>query len=151
MGPAHIPNCMDNSGSVLPLMDPTVLAWKKSKPLNVPFRAMIQGVFTRVTLDRDTHFQFSIQIGPNPQTDQIEVVYNKAFGPVPSMNVGMKVWACGDFINASQSSGGYSASPDGAIIHWVHLNPGDRGSKHPSGFIYVDDTLVGQEYSGSEN
>lgn len=148
---AEIPGCKGDDGENLSLMNETVLEWKTSKPNQFKERALIEGTFVRVTTDRTSHFQFNIQVGPDPITDLVEVVYNKEFGEMPEPYVGMRVSACGDFINAFASSAGYPASPAGAIIHWVHMNPGDRNASHPDGYVVMDGELVGHDHSSSDH
>lgn len=143
---SSLPNC-DGPQGPMPFINPTVLNWKFNKPNQFKARALIEGVYVRETLDRDSHYQFIMQIGPDAQRDVVEVIYNKEFGQYPVTFPGMRVVACGDFINAFKSGGGYSASPAGAIIHWVHWNPGDRdGGRHPHGYMLMGDQLVGYDH-----
>ncbi len=142
----QLPNC-DGPQGPMPFINPTVLNWKATKPNQFKARAFIEGVFVRETLDRDSHYQFIIQIGPDAQRDIVEVIYNKEFGQYPVLVPGMPVVACGDFINAFRNGGGYSASPAGAIIHWVHWNPGDRdGGRHQHGFMVLGGQVVGYDH-----
>jgi hypothetical protein len=145
-----VPDCMGAKNAPLSVINERVLNWKVTKPTQYKDRALVEGTFVEVTLDRDSHYQFSIQIGPDPKKDLLEVIYNKAFGDFPEPYKGMKISACGDFINANKPAAGYPASPAGAIIHWVHVNPGDRDTKHPHGYILMDGVLVGHDYSGEE-
>ena len=132
-------------------MNAEVVDWKTSKPNQFQARALVEGTFLEVTTDRSSHFHFSVQIGPDAKRDVVEIVYNKKFGNFPTPYKGMKVSACGDFINAFKASGGYPASPAGAIIHWVHVNPGERNSTHPDGYVVMDGELVGHNYSRNDS
>lgn len=142
-----IPDCRDNKGNILPVMNEQALLWKSTKPNQYLQRALIEGTFVAVTLDRDSHFQFTVQIGKDPKKDLIEVIYNKSFGDIPEVKAGMKISACGDFINSFAPINGYPQSPAGAIIHWVHMNPKTRENSkdHPDGYIVMGGTLVGHE------
>ena len=55
----------------------------------------------------------------------------------------MSIEACGDYITSTAQSGPYPPSPDGAILHWVHMNPAGRG--HDAGFLAINGTLYGQD------
>lgn len=143
---AHaIPDCHGPAG-LLQIDNARVLSWKTERPNQYKERARIEGSFVSLTLDRTSHYQFVIQIGPR-ESDTIEVVYNKEFGPVPPVYPGMKVEACGDFINAFAQAGAYPPSPAGAIIHWVHMNPRNQGHAH--GYLVMDGVLVGFETPAS--
>ena len=76
-----------------------------------------------------------------PAATTVEVIYNEAFGQMPTLNPGAIIEACGDFITAKSQSGPYPASPDGAIVHWVHKAPNAR---HESGYVVVDGVVCGQ-------
>jgi hypothetical protein len=78
-------------------------------------------------------------LGPAPD-DTIELVYNDSFGELPELRLGMDVEACGDYITSYAPSGPYPASPDGALVHWVHHNP--HGS-HPDGYVVIDGKVFG--------
>lgn len=81
-----------------------------------------------------------MQIGQNSY-DTIEVIYNEMFGKVPSMQIGAQVEACGDYITAKAINGKYRASPDGAILHWVHEST--RPGSHASGYMMIDGVVYG--------
>ena len=92
------------------------------------------------------HYHLDVFIGdgsaPSGRDSDIEIVYNDSFGAIQGrLTTGMEVIACGDFINSSQQNGHYSASPVGAIIHWVHMAP---RPEHVSGFLMIDGSLYGQ-------
>ncbi len=138
---AAVPPCLENGNpSALPVNNGQVLEFKQKGKNQFQARAHVQGRLVRITQVRKTHQQFEIQIGPRPQ-DTLEVVYNVAFGDLPSLTPNLQVEACGDYITTRQS-------PSGAIIHWVHWNPGDRdGGKHEHGYVMLDGVVYGQEYN----
>jgi hypothetical protein len=86
--------------------------------------------------DHAGHRHFSVRIGPN-QEDRIEVIYNLDFGSLPVPVVGQTASACGDYIVSTSENGGYPASPDGMIIHWVHRSH----SGHEPGFTILNGQL----------
>ena len=134
-----IPPCMDH-GQKLSIDNSQVLTWKTTTANQFLARAYVEGKVTHVTLDRQTHYQFEIQIGTG-LNDTLEVIYNKDAGAYPVAVPGMDVQACGDYITSTQQAGGYPASPSGAIIHWVHQNT--RGGTHDSGFMVMGGALIG--------
>jgi hypothetical protein len=119
------------------------LHWKRVTQNQFQDRSHIQGTLQKLYPERNKHDHWRVQIGPQAK-DTIEVIYNKDFGAIPTPAVGTIVEACGDFITSIAPAQGYPASPDGALIHWVHMNPaGDAG--HPHGFVVVGGVLYGQE------
>lgn len=138
-----IPNCPDLDGSALPVINAQVLDWKANEPNQYRHRAHVRGQLQTTYDDRNGHHHFEIQIGPNPDTDMLEVIYNEDFGPLPDLHFGGNVEACGDFIVSTAQAGPYPPSPAGAIIHWVHMNPSHRG--HPPGYLWIDGVLCGQD------
>ena len=64
-------------------------------------------------------------------------------GAIPKIQKGMSVEACGDYITSTQTTAQYPASPDGAILHWIHKNPKPGG--HASGYVEVDNVIYGGE------
>ena len=151
-----VPNCPayalksengGNPGSISGNNNSQVLEWKSEAQNQFEARGHVQGQIVRVYPDRNGHEHFAIQIGPNP-TDTVEIIYNQDFGPVPAPTVGLPVEACGDYITSVGPSPGpngqtYPASPDGALIHWVHMAPGRSG--HNSGYLVVGGVLTGQQ------
>jgi hypothetical protein len=87
----------------------------------------------------------SVQIGPS-EAEAVEVIYNTHFGDVGEPDVGSQVEACGDYITSTAPSGPYPASPDGAIVHWVHHS--DRPG-HESGFLMINGVLYGDSTDGA--
>ena len=132
------PVCL-SSHQPIPVDNQEVLGWKTGTANLFLARSHVQGRVTRVYPDRNGHNHFAIQIGPGP-SDTLEVIYNSSFGQLPNIRPGMSVEACGDYIT-SNAPAQYPASPDGAIIHWVHRNP--RGG-HDSGFLVINGSLYGQ-------
>jgi hypothetical protein len=138
---AQIPDCLDASGSTLPVDNAAVLALKTSTPNQYLTRAHVSGTIERIYPDHSGHNHFEVQIGPQP-TDTIEFVYNISFGQLPNLQPGMTAEACGDYITSDAPTSQYPASPDNAIMHWIHRNP--KGHGHPSGFVVIDGSLFGQ-------
>ena len=135
------PACLGSNGSNLPVMDDQVLAWKGSTQNQFLARAHVYGTLTQLYPDRNGHHHFQIQIGLAP-SQTLEVVYNEDFGTVPDVRVGDKVEACGDYTTSNAPTTQYPASPDNAIIHWIHQSP--NPGKHPSGFLIINGVLYGQ-------
>ena len=78
------------------------------------------------TINGHYHFQGLITGG------SVEVVYNLDFTPLPNIKTGGTFEACGDLIISTEPTSQYPASPDKAILHWVHPSNDPR---HPSGFL----------------
>jgi hypothetical protein len=114
-------------------MNDQVLKWKVSTANAFLARARIQGTVDQVFPDHSGHRHFSLKIGPQTN-DHIEVIYNLSFGQLPTPTIGMTAEACGDYITSIAQTGGYPASPDGAIIHWVHRSP----SGHEPGYVILN-------------
>ncbi len=133
----------------LPVNNQAVLAWKASSPNQFRDRAHIEGVLVQTYADHSGHHHYKVQIGQS-NSETVEVIYNESFGQVPAANPGAHFEACGDYITSILPAGGYPASPDGAIIHWVHLSP--KPNSHESGFMIIDGKLYGmQNENGSQN
>jgi hypothetical protein len=137
----QIPNCLTNSGELLNINNDQVLKWKETSQDQFHSRGHIFGSLVNIFPDATGHHHMSVLIGPNNQ-DTIEVIYNEDFGPMPALKIGDKIEACGDYITSRGTVGSYPASPDGAIVHWVHRSPNPN---HMSGFVVVDGTLCGQD------
>ncbi len=135
------PQCLAY-GWNLPVNNSQVLHWERTTPNQFQERAHIQGTLIQIYPSQNGHDHIQVQIGNSPD-QTIEVIYNEDFGATPSLYVGMSVEACGDYITSTAQSGPYPPSPDGAILHWVHLNP--RGRGHDPGFLVLDGTLCGQD------
>lgn len=139
------PPCLDSDGNSMEIDNASVIQYKYTTRNGYLARAYVQGEVTRVYPDRNGHDHFSILFSSENSSkgETLEVVYNKEFGRLPRIQVGMRVEACGDYITSFARNRGYPPSPDGAIIHWVHWNPSGRG--HKSGFLVVDGVVYGQE------
>ena len=124
--------CLDH-GASLDIINTQVLDWKATTTNAFLARARIQGTVDQVFPDHSGHRHFSIKIGPDA-TDHVEVIYNLSFGPLPTPPIGATVEACGDYITSISQTGSYPASPDGAIIHWVHRSH----SGHEPGYVIMD-------------
>lgn len=138
----NIPECLLKRGQELPVNNEQVLNWKARTPNQFHSRGHIKGRLTKTYSDATNHHHWKVQIGEKT-SDTIEVVYNEDFGKVTRFSVGSEVEACGDYITANKKSNGYPASPDGAIIHWIHMSPNPT---HLPGYLVVDGSLHGQEY-----
>lgn len=134
-----IPDCMTR-GRTLAIDNSQVLDWKKTTANQFHSRGHIQGLLVQALPDHSGHHHLSVQIGPD-SNDTIEVIYNEAFGPMPNYHVGSTIEACGDYITSNQPTPRYPASPDGAVIHWVHAA---TNGGHDSGYVVVDGVLCGQ-------
>ncbi len=137
-----IPPCR-GYGYDLPVNNSQVLHWKRTTENQFRERAHVQGPILQLFSigDRD-HVHFEIQLGKYSD-ETLEVIYNQDFGKLPPIHPGMQVEACGDYITSTAPSGPYPASPVGAIIHWIHMNP--NNSKHDAGFLVIDGKLYGQD------
>jgi hypothetical protein len=137
---SDFPECQDENGSVLPVDNVATIALKTQTANGALSRAHAEGPITKLYPNQTGHNHFEISLG-NASGDTLEVVYDTEFGPLPTQEVGMNVEVCGDFINSYAPENGYAASPDGAIIHWIHRTD---TSKHLGGFIAINGVLYGQ-------
>jgi hypothetical protein len=136
-----IPPCLDDDYTPLAVNNAHVLMLRESTQDQHKDRAFVQGVVTNVYADRTGHNHFAVNLDAHPAGD-IELIYNQKFGVIPRVVPGMSIMACGDYITAGPRS--RLPSPMGAIIHWLHYNPGDRdGGKHPHGFIAINGKVYG--------
>ena len=121
-----------------------VLQWKTSTRSGFTARAFIVGVLVAILTDQGAHLHLEVDLSNhgNGRAEHLEVIYNKQFGEVPPLRLGMEVQACGDYITSTQVNNGYPPSPVGAIIHWIHMSP--KPDRHPSGFLVIDGHLTGQ-------
>ena len=119
--------------------------WEKTTKDQFLARGMVQGQITKVYPNETGHNHFAISLG-NGQG--IEVIYQYAFGALPTLQVGMNVIACGDYITVGPHA--HEPSPMPAIIHWVHWNPGNRdGGIHPGGFVVINNVAYGLTGNGN--
>ena len=146
-GPDGLPPCFDRAKNYepLPVMNEEVLVWKRETPNQTLKRARIRGTLVKVVQTRKSHAHFEVQIGTG-EGASVELVYNREFGDiVDALADGAEVDACGDYITSRSRAGNYPPSPMGAILHWIHYNPGDRdGGKHDHGYVAINGVLFGQ-------
>jgi Protein of unknown function (DUF3465) len=145
-GSAGLPDCLDDNGNVLDVNNGQVVQWKSSTPNSYHARAHVHGTITQVYPDHSGHHHFELSIGKGSDAT-VEIIYNEDFGSVPALSEGQDVEACGDYITSTDQAGPYPASPDGAIVHWVHMSP--RPDRHPSGYIAIDGQVYGQDGSNA--
>lgn len=134
--------CLDEDDEPFEVNNSEVLEWKRTTANQYHDRAYVSGRLVRIYQSPDDHVHFQVRMGQGTK-DTLEVVYNDDFGDLPSLQAGMNVQACGDYITASKPSGPYPASPDGALVHWVHKST--QPENHPSGFLRIDGVYYGQD------
>ena len=127
--------CMDH-GQALAIDNEKAMQLRSQQKSGYTTRLLISGIVDEVFPDHSGHRHFSVKIGPNPD-DHVEVIYNLSFGSLPVPTVGETAEACGDFIVSTSQNGGYPASPDGMILHWVHRTTGG----HDPGFTILNGQL----------
>jgi hypothetical protein len=128
--------CLNTSHEPMPYQNNEVLQWKRSTPDQTLKRALVNGVITGIYPSKTGHTHFSVSIDGDRIGD-LEVIYNDDFGALPQIQIGMAVVACGDYITVGPRA--RLPSPMGAIIHWLHHNPGDRdGGRHKHGFLIIN-------------
>ncbi len=142
--------CEDDQRRSLPFLNQQVLQWRANSPNQTTKRALIEGVVVADAPDTPKHTRFFISIDHDPRTVEIEVIFNDEFADLPQVKPGQQVIACGDYITSKKDTNRYPASKAGAIIHWLHYNPGDRdGGRHPHGFLLIDGIPYGTEETHS--
>lgn len=134
------PLCM-SKGQPLPVNNEQVLNWKNTSRNQFKSRGHVTGTLGQVYKDATGHRHFQIVIGAN-SNDTLEVIYNEKFGKIPAsaLQQGAHVETCGDYITSNAKVGRYNASPDGAIIHWVHES---TNSRHDSGYVMIEGQTYG--------
>ncbi len=125
-------------GKALEVNNKAISLWKRSTPNQYINRGHAEGKITQLYPNQRGHQHFAIRL--NNTDDTLEIIYNTSFGKLPSLKVGMDVEACGDYITATRESGPYPASPDGAILHWVHVA---THTSHESGYLELNDVVYG--------
>lgn len=135
------PPCRDH-GRPLPVNNSQVLHWKKETPNQYHARGHVTGTLLRVYQKSGSHTKLKLQVGARA-SDTIELVYNNEFGDLPELTKGASIEACGDYITSFAPSGPYQASPDGALVHWLHQNP--QSDSHDDGYLVIDGYVTGQE------
>lgn len=134
-------HCVGDSHDAIEFNNPQVMQWKASTADQFHARGLVQGTVTQVYPNKTGHTHFAINIDSAGGGD-IEIIYNDEFGALPALKPGMVVSACGDYITVGPKA--RLPSPMGAIIHWVHFNPGNRdGGVHPSGFLVINNQAYG--------
>lgn len=144
-----IPHCYFK-GADLPVDNARVVDLERNTPNQYKTQGHVRGLLTEVYADHTNHKHFAIEFEGIPGAG-IEVVYNETFGRLPRLSPGMLVEACGEYITANKPAGHYPASPMGAIIHWVHINPNQGFDAHPSGFVMLDGVLYGQDATRADH
>lgn len=134
------PDCIDG-GAPLAVNNDTILNWKQTTANQFKARGHILGSLQKIYPDHTGHTHFEVKIGAGNK-DTIEVIYNEEFGRMPDLVIGMKVEACGDYITSNKPGRSYPASPDGAILHWVHKA---MGGSHPGGYVTLNGVVYGQQ------
>ncbi len=141
----QLPPCLNNQGQVMSVNNEQVLGWKTSTQNLWRDRGYIRGTIVGINMVNNTHLHLEVFIGPAgsepTRENEIEVIYNQDFGEAPwHPRIGASVTACGDYITSTEAAR-YPASPDGAILHWVHKSNNPR---HPNGFFMIDNVMYGQ-------
>lgn len=134
-----VPTCFAGKQE-LKIDNETVLNWKSNTRNQYRNRAYVRGHLLYIYPDQNGHYHYQVQIGANNK-DTIEIIYNKGFGTIPKNILGATFLACGDYITSNAPTEKYPASPDGAIIHWVHRS--QNTSKHDSGFVVINNITYG--------
>ena len=135
------PSCLDLKAREVTAKNEQVLKWKSTTQNQFLSRAHVSGIIENIYPSRNGHDHFQIRIGPNAG-ETLEMVYNQSFGGLGSLVPGTSVEACGDYITSNAPTQNYEASPDGAILHWIHRS--QNPSRHPSGYLILNGTLYGQ-------
>lgn len=141
---AKVPVCLEKArGKEMQVDNQQVLVWKTTTKNNFHARGYVEGTMKTPIQKQGDHYHFILQIDSGAK-DVIEIIYNQEFGSLPQAKVGDRVSACGDYITSYAKSGGYEASPAGALIHWVHFNPATRptSATHPHGFIVFPNSAL---------
>lgn len=132
------PDCMAGKQK-LEIDNANVLNWKATSRDQFKGRARIKGTITKVYANTRSHTKLQATIGPSAG-DTVEIVYNDSFGRIPRLPLNAAIEVCGDYITARKPFRRYPASPDGALIHWVHRS---NDSGHPHGYVIIDGTVYG--------
>lgn len=132
-----VPVCYDGTGRVLPVNNSQIVEWKHSTPNLYLNRGHILGSIGNIYPDKNGHKHFQVVFN----NDTIEFVYNSEFGTLHELVTNTTIEGCGDYITSNVDTNKYPASPDGAILHWVHKS---NNTKHQSGFIKINENIYGQ-------
>ena len=131
--------CVDGQGKELPVNNAQIVTWKHTTQNQFAARGHAAGVITKLYPDHNGHTHFEITMS-GTANETLEVIYNQSFGSLPALAPGMNVDTCGDYITSTAPASGYVASPDGAIIHWIHQSD---SPKHPSGYVEINSNVFG--------
>ena len=129
--------CYTTGNRILPINNDKIILWKQTTPNLFLARGHAIGVIGAIYPMKNGHNHFQLLLAGG---GTIEVIYNTEFGALPPLNSGMNAEICGDYITSSQDTAEYPASPDGAILHWVHKST----KVHLSGYVIIDGKLFGQ-------
>lgn len=133
-------DCMAGK-SAIAIDNDQVINWKRTTRNQFHARGHVEGVLRQEYADHSGHDHMQIVIeGAGGASETLEIVYNSKFGRLPAMKVGSVIEACGDYITSNQPTRRYPASPDGAIIHWVHKS---KNRNHESGYLVIDGQPAG--------
>jgi len=117
-----------------------VANWKTSTPDQFRSRAHVTGTVSKLYSNQTGHSHFELTLSGTTTT--LEIIYNQDFGAsAPTIQIGDQVESCGDYISAPH--GGTHASPDDAILHWVHKSP--DLNRHDDGYLLINGTLFGMD------
>lgn len=132
---AELPACKAKN-TLLDFNNEQVIAWRDQGNRKITYRAFIKGTIVAMTENDHGHVHFEVDLDKDLSTthDRIEVVYNIEFGDMPDYRPGDELIACGDFVVDSYS-------PQGGVVHWLHLNPKNNG--HENGYLVIDGNLTG--------
>ena len=133
------PACLDDNGQDVGINNDDIVNWEGSTRVNFSARGHIQGQLTEVLPDLSGHKHFNVQVGDS-EDQVVEVIYEQQYGRLPTLQVGMSVEACGDYITVKPHSSGTTGYAHG-ILHWVHASDNDS---HPDGYVAIDGTVYGQ-------
>lgn len=147
------PDCLDGDRRAMSPNNEQVIRWKETSRNQYKDRAYVTGKFIKTFQLRKSHFHFGIELDArrtnnNPESNQIEIIYNRSFGDIPEPKAGDKVEICGDYITANAQAGRYQPSPLGAIIHWVHLSR--TPNTHSHGFVMINGEQYGDDGEAKE-
>jgi hypothetical protein len=133
------PDCDGANGQPIAINNSQVINWEKTTANQFLARGNVEGDVVAIYPNQTGHTHFAIQIGSTGQN--LEVIYDLAFGAVPNIQMGMHVQACGDYITSDKATNQYPVSPCGAIIHWIHMAPKPT---HKNGFLMINGQVYGQ-------
>ncbi len=139
-----LPICSDGKREI-PVINTDVIQWKATTPNQYRARAHVRGTVTRMFPDRNGHTHFEIQMDAKTSgaAGLLEVVYNDEFGKLPVIEEKADIESCGVYITSNAPTERYPASPSGAIIHWIHINPSKRGE--PDGYLAIQGKVYGDQ------